>query len=93
MLSLKNQALPETAGLFVSVCSPGILKSADAEPCKGGIALKAAESVVSASVSIAADVVTMGGAMTDKELPFTVDACADLAQNVKVMTTPKKRRD
>ncbi|MGE8516695.1 MAG: hypothetical protein ACN6OM_08780 [Alcaligenes nematophilus] len=55
--------------------------------------MKAAESVVSASVSIAADVVTMGGAMTDKELPFTVDACADLAQNVKVMTTPKKRRD
>lgn len=58
-----------------------------------GSALKAAPSVVSVPVSIAADVVTMGGAMTDKERPYTVEACADLVQNVKDMTTPKKGRD
>jgi len=50
--------------------------------------LKAAASVVSVPVALAADVVTMGGAMTDKERPYTADACADLMQNVKDMTRP-----
>lgn len=51
--------------------------------------LKAAASVVSIPVSVAADVVTLGGALTDKDQPYTADACADLVQNVKGMTDPR----
>lgn len=50
--------------------------------------LKAAASVVSVPVAVAADVVTMGGALTDKERPYTTETCSDLVQNVKDMTRP-----
>lgn len=53
-----------------------------------GSLLKAAAAVVTVPVSLAADVVTMGGAMTDKERPYTADALSDLIQNLKDATEP-----
>lgn len=50
--------------------------------------VKAAASVVSVPVAVAADVVTLGGSLTDKERPYTAEACSDLVQNVKDMTRP-----
>lgn len=50
--------------------------------------VKAAASVVSVPVAVAADVVTLGGSLTDKEHPYTAEACSDLVQNVKDMTRP-----
>lgn len=51
--------------------------------------LKAAASVVSVPVSIAADAVTLGGALTDKPQPYTADALSDLVSNVRDMTKPR----
>ncbi len=53
--------------------------------------LKAATSVVSVPVSIAADAVTLGGALTGKVRPYTADACSDLVKNVQDMTKPADR--
>lgn len=53
-----------------------------------GSLLKAAAAVVTVPVSLAADVVTMGGAMTDKDRPYTADALSDLIQNLKDATEP-----
>lgn len=52
--------------------------------------LKAAAAVVDIPVSIAADVVTLGGALTDKDTLYTTDAASRLVQNVKNMTDPKE---
>lgn len=52
--------------------------------------LKAAASVVDIPVSVAADVVTLGGALTDKENTYTGEAAGRLVQNVKDMTDPEK---
>lgn len=52
--------------------------------------LRAAASVVSVPAAIAADVVTLGGSLSDKERPYTVDACSDLMKNVKGMSGPSK---
>lgn len=52
--------------------------------------IKAAASVVTVPVSIVADVVTLGGALTDKHQPYTADACRDLMRNVSDMTRPNR---
>lgn len=57
----------------------GILKSA----------VKAASAVVDVPVSVAADVVTMGGALTDKDKPYTAEAAERLVKNVKDMSDPE----
>lgn len=51
--------------------------------------VRAAASVVSVPVALAADAVTMGGALTDRDRPYTAEACSDLLKNVKGMTKPK----
>lgn len=51
--------------------------------------IKAAASIVSVPVSIAADAVTLGGTLTDKPRPYTADACSDLVRNVQDMTKPR----
>lgn len=56
----------------------GILKSA----------VKAASAVVDVPVSVAADVITLGGALTDKERPYTAEAAERLVRNVKDMSDP-----
>lgn len=57
----------------------GILKSA----------VKAATAVVDVPVSVAADVVTLGGALTDKDKPYTAEAAERLVKNVKDMSDPE----
>ena len=50
---------------------------------------KAACAVVTVPVSVVADVVTMGGALTDKEKPYTAEAIGDLVDNLKDASRPK----
>lgn len=50
--------------------------------------VKAAASMVPVPVAVAADVITLGGALTDKDRPYTAEACSDLVENVKDMTRP-----
>lgn len=52
---------------------------------------KAAASVVTVPVAIAADVVTLGGSLTDKEKPYTAEAVGDLVDNLKDATRPSGR--
>ena len=33
----------------------------------------------------------LGGAMTDKDKPYTAEALSDLVQNIKDATTPEKK--
>lgn len=50
---------------------------------------KAAVSVVTVPVAVAADVVTLCGAMTDKDKPYTAEAISDLVKNLENATKPK----
>lgn len=52
---------------------------------------KAAAAVVTVPIAVAADVVTMGGALTDKNQPYTADAVSDLVENLKDATKPERR--
>ena len=56
----------------------GILKSA----------VKAASAVVDIPVSAAADIVTLGGMLTDRDKPYTADAAKRFVENVKDITDP-----
>ena len=49
---------------------------------------KAATAVVTVPVAVVADVVTMGGALTDKDKPYTAEAVGDLVDNLKDATRP-----
>lgn len=49
---------------------------------------KAALAVVTVPVSVVADVVTMGGALTDRDEPYTAEAVSDLVKNLKNATKP-----
>ena len=57
----------------------GILKST----------IKAASAVIDVPVSVAADVVTLGGAINDKDKPYTAKAAERLVQNVKDIADPE----
>lgn len=46
-------------------------------------AVKAASAVVDVPVSVAADVATLGGVLTDKDESYTSEAASRLVQNVK----------
>ena len=50
---------------------------------------KAAVGVVTVPVAVVADVVTLGGVLTDKERPYTADAVSDVVQNLKDAAAPK----
>ena len=52
--------------------------------------VKAAAAVVDIPVSMAADVVTLGGALTDRDTTYTGDAASRLVKNVQDMTDPDK---
>ena len=43
---------------------------------------KAAVAVVKVPVTVVADVVTMGGVLTDKEKPYTAEALSDLMRHL-----------
>jgi len=51
---------------------------------------KAALGVVTTPVALVADVVTMGGALTDKDQPYTADALEDILKNLENATDPDK---
>ena len=50
---------------------------------------KAAAAVVTVPVAVVADVVTLGGAVNDKNRPYTADAVSDFVDNLKNATNPK----
>jgi hypothetical protein len=51
---------------------------------------KAAVSVVTVPVAVVADVVTLGGSLTDKDKPYTAEAVSDLVKNLENATDPNK---
>lgn len=52
---------------------------------------KAAVAVVTVPVAVVADVVTLGGSLTDKDKPYTAEAVEDFVDNLKDAATPDKR--
>jgi hypothetical protein len=52
---------------------------------------KAALSVVTVPVAVAADVVTMGGVISDHDGTYTGEAISDLMDNLKNATDPKEK--
>lgn len=44
--------------------------------------------VVETPIAVAADVITMGGALTDKEEPYTATALKKVSENVEHATKP-----
>ena len=52
---------------------------------------KAAAAVVTVPVAVVADVVTLGGALTDKDKPYTAEAVEDFVDNLKDAASPDKR--
>lgn len=52
---------------------------------------KAATAVITVPVALVADVVTLGGACTDKPRPYTADAASDLVKNLGDAASPKSR--
>ena len=40
-------------------------------------------------VAVVADVVTLGGSLTDKQQPYTADAVSDVVKNLQQATQPK----
>lgn len=50
---------------------------------------KAIVNVVSLPVTAVADVITMGGALADEEIPYTVQALSDLVDNIQDAGKPK----
>lgn len=51
---------------------------------------KVAVGVVATPVALAADVVTLGGSLTDKDQPYTAEALADILKNLENATDPDK---
>lgn len=52
---------------------------------------KAATAVVTVPVAVVADVVTLGGVLTDKEKPYTAEAVSDFVGNLKDASTPDRK--
>ena len=52
---------------------------------------KATLSVVTVPIAVVADVVTLGGALTDKNRSYTADAVGDLVDNLKDATHPTRK--
>lgn len=52
---------------------------------------KAAVGVVSLPVSVVADVVTLGGALTDKDKPYTLKNTEDIVKNLEDAVDPVKK--
>jgi hypothetical protein len=50
---------------------------------------KAAAAVVTVPVAVVADVVTLGGTLSDKGESYTADALSDMVDNLKDATNPR----
>lgn len=53
---------------------------------------KAAVGVVKLPLDVAADALTLGGALTDKDKPYTAEGISDVMQNLKNAAAPKDGR-
>ena len=49
---------------------------------------KAAVGVVTLPVAVVADVITLGGALTEKDEPYTASAASDIVKNLSDATKP-----
>lgn len=49
---------------------------------------KAAVGVVALPVAVVADVITLGGTLTDKDEPYTASAASDIVKNLSDATKP-----
>lgn len=56
-----------------------------------GSLLKAVLSPIDIAVSVAADVVTLGGALTDQKKPYTAKACERLVGNIDNALDPQTK--
>lgn len=56
----------------------------------GSLAKAAVGVVVETPLAVAADVITLGGALTDKAEPYTVTAANKIVENVACATAPDK---
>jgi hypothetical protein len=52
---------------------------------------KAATAVVTVPVAVVADTITLGGALTDKNKPYTAEALGDMVDNLKDATRPERK--
>lgn len=52
---------------------------------------KAAVGVVALPVQVAADVVTLGGSLTDKDSPYTVDGVSNVLKNIENAVKPEAK--
>ncbi len=52
--------------------------------------VKTAAAVVEVPVAVVADVVTLGGSLTDQDKPYTATAAEHLVDNVQNLADPKK---
>lgn len=50
---------------------------------------KAAVGVAKTPVSLVADVITLGGALTDKKAPYTAETLAEVLENLNDATKPR----
>ncbi|WEM34469.1 hypothetical protein [Xanthomonas phage X1] len=57
-----------------------------------GSLLKAAVGVAVSPIKVAADVVTLGGAITDRREPYTVTAVREVMENLENATKPDPLR-
>ncbi len=53
---------------------------------------KAARAVVTVPVAVVADVVTLGGSLSDRDEPYTKEAVGDLVENLKDATDPRSKQ-
>lgn len=56
----------------------------------GNLAKAAVGAVVETPVALVADVVTLGGSLTDKKEPYTATAVSKVVENVQKATKPDK---
>ncbi len=49
---------------------------------------KAALGTVTVPVAVVADIVTLGGSLTDRDKPYTAEAVSDVLKNLKDATKP-----
>lgn len=55
-----------------------------------GSLLKATVGIVTTPVAVVADVVTLGGAMTDKDVPYTVESIENVLENLGNAVDPDR---
>ena len=83
-----------TSWQFVAVwqCHDGDLDSAILKYGDTGslLTLKAAVAVVATPVAVAADIVTLGGSLTDREEPYTAEQVSNVVKNLENAAKPRK---